>query len=803
MCHFSVPLSDEKAQKIIEKAFESSSFELRNVVCVITGLMGSGKTWLLSRLFKQIPPHQYTSTGIAMQSLRGLLHHIINVSFTSWEQFTHQQILEFLASLFYDLLPEIFSITDEAIFDPTQAAVASLAPLPFSSTIERPSDSTVSFEETPDYSPATESSTMQCMMDMVKAPKGPSTQEKLELVHMVDTGGQPELLETLPSLIQHSHLAILVLNLMFGLDEHPSIDYHEEGKAYKREIPSQYSNRQIIQKLASTLQAKRVSQNDEQCCCILVVATHRDCIPEDELEDRVKAFDTALRVILLPSSNEELICFSANQILFVLNLKNPENEDMVQLDLIRSKISESKAGELLKIPGSFLVFEQLLMEFAEKEVKRDILHLSECVLIGEKLKMNAEEVEAALIFFHRQFTLLYFHQVLPNLVFMRPQIPLDCINSIVRFSYKVGSGEIMGITDKLVSSLRDGIITEEILSHKQLTQCFIPGLYEPQHAINYLCHTFTLAPLIRDMTSGITPANIQSTPTVKREKKPYLMMSLRPNIADNDVQKHLAPSEIASLVVQFTNNCVPLGCFSKTISCLMTIYEWKLSRADNGSPQCLAHNAVSLYTPQAPGHIVLIDIGHSIQIHINIEKGIEPHNYSQLCFLVKETVFAAIKQVFELLNLTKITAIPMFFCPCHIEPHHTASAYMFQSQWFLRCSIAENNVGAAQSKHKVWLNTSIMEGSKPSLPKLLGLKIPQKVGSNFMQFGILLLNDEDCTLTDAIRNECHMKCEEIVRRILVEWVRGRGRAVTWKTLTDTLQQCDLATLADYIDTTYK
>ena len=36
------PLSDERAQRIIEKALESSSFNMRNVVSVITGLMGSG-----------------------------------------------------------------------------------------------------------------------------------------------------------------------------------------------------------------------------------------------------------------------------------------------------------------------------------------------------------------------------------------------------------------------------------------------------------------------------------------------------------------------------------------------------------------------------------------------------------------------------------------------------------------------------------------------------------------------------------------------------------------------------------------
>ena len=88
---------------------------------------------------------------------------------------------------------------------------------------------------------------MQSMLKLVKAPMGYSGQEMLELVHMIDTGGQPELLENLPSLLHHSHLIVLVLNIMFELDKYPSIDYHEEGKRYKRALPSQYTNRQIIQ----------------------------------------------------------------------------------------------------------------------------------------------------------------------------------------------------------------------------------------------------------------------------------------------------------------------------------------------------------------------------------------------------------------------------------------------------------------------------------------------------------------------------------------------------------------------------
>ena len=640
---------------------------------------------------------------------------------------------------------------------------------------------------------------MQSMVSKVKAPKSSSSQEILELVHMIDTGGQPEMLENLPSLIHHCHLIVLVLNLMLGLDEHPSIDYHEEGEAYKRASPSQFSNRQIMQKLASTLQAKRFYQqkafqkeqtqakhSSSLCFRLLVVATHRDCVPEGELETRVEAFDQALRDVLLPANDEELIIFSANQIPYVLNLKDPDKDDQTRLNLIRSEVSEGKVGEVVKTPGSFLVFEQILAEFASKTVKRDIISLTECQVIGEKLNMKPEEVEAALIFFHRQLTLLYFRHILPNLVFTKPQEPLECINAVVKFSYKVESGEVMGIPWKLALSLRDGIITEEILRHKQLTQCFIPGLYEPGDAIDLLCHTLTLAPLSREVQStpdSSDPATNTPPAPMKREKREYLMMCLQKPIPDKDLPQHLPlPSEIAPLVVQFTKNCVPLSCFSRTISCLLAMYDWKLSRGDKGLPKCLAHNVVSLYKPRTPGQIVLVDSGHSFQVHIRPGRGIDRNDMAKVCFQVKETLFTAIKQVFDILHLDGISASPAFSCPCERESlSHFASPDLFNSKWHLYCSITEECVGPATDRHLLWLDTPATETETPSLPKLLELDIHKDVGPNYKIFGTFLLRDKTGMVVEGIR-DCYRTPQNITLQILQEWLIGRGESITWQSL---------------------
>ena len=719
------------------------------------------------------------------------------MSLSSWEQFSHRNILEFLALLFREKMPS----ADVAQVSAEMASMKLSTPV---STNQQPESDTdfspfPTSQPPPDPHPTT--ATGQSMVKLVKAPKSSQSLSMLELIHMIDTGGQPEYMESMPCLIQSCHLALLVLNLMYGLDEYPPVHFHEKEKAYRRALPSQHTNRQIIQKLASTLQAKRYLRKDGQCFRLLVVGTHKDCV-QGSLTARVKAFDQALRDILLPACDAELIRFSGSEIPFVLNLKKPDDDDNIKLGLIQTKISESKVGEVINVPGSFLVFEQELVEFATKK-GRGVVSFDECLEVGEKLKMKSDVVQAALIFFHHQITFLYFRHVLPDLVFVKPQLPLDFINAVVRFNYKINSGEEKGVSQTLAASLRDGIITEEILGHKLLSKSFIPNLYEPHHAIDLLCHTFTLAPLSRVPQSKAGKSeNLQQT--TSREKMKYLMMSLRPAIPDKELPKYIpTSSEIAPLLVKFSKDCVPLSCFSSTISCLLAMYDWRLSRSEDGSPECLAHNVVSLYDPQLPGQIILLDAANHLEVHIRINKGIDRRILPKICFHTRDALFSAITKVFDTMQLSMIEISRAFLCPCgRFTSSHAASTYKFESEWFLRCSKTKETIAAAEEKHKMWLDIPLAELDKPSLPKLLRLNIPEDVGDNFRKFGTFLLNDENGALMDAIENDCNGRAHRITLKVLQEWMLGKGERTTWTVLVKTLNDCKLATLASKIQKEY-
>ena len=560
---------------------------------VITGLMGSGKTTLLYHLFGEPPPDLYTSTGVAEQSFRGLLHHILHLSAGTWERLSHKDIRELLAPLIRAGMREadVDALASRLMHDVNPTATTSVptnpldpAPSSTSATASVPSKTEASLPPTTlqQKSPSCQEIVPLVQLTASPCPTVPD-HLKLEMAHMIDTGGQPELMEVMPCLIHNADLAIALLNLEYSLSEHQQVDYHEKGVPYKRKrkTPSRLTGRDIILKLASTLHGKKSLHEPFR---LLIVATHRDCV-EGNLEARVETLNRELRSLLLPAFKKELLLFERpNKIAFVLDLKNPDDGDKRALELIQREVGKPGLGKTFETPTSFFVFEQDLLQFAECVAKRDILSLDECKMVGARLKMSQEMVVAALVLFHRQNTFLYFHNVLPNHVFIKPQVPLDIVNSIVAFSYN----KLQGVPAELSSQLENGIITEKLLSYDQISPHFQTGVYEVQDAIRLFCHTLTIAPLHHEED----PAH--PVPDSERE---YLMMCLKPSIPDQELHRYIpTSSDTVPLVVRFGSGCVPLGCFGSTISCLLSKYRWEVVRGEDGTPKCLAHNIVPLST---------------------------------------------------------------------------------------------------------------------------------------------------------------------------------------------------------------
>ena len=95
----------------------------------------------------------------------------------------------------------------------------------------------------------------------------------------------------------------------------------------------------------------------------------------------------------------------------------------------------------------------------------------------------------------------------------------------------------------------------------------------------------------------------------------------------------------------------------------------------------------------------------------------------------------------------------------------------------------------------------------PTLPQLStgprdGIRIIRRIGANYHSLGILLLKDNDGTITDAIITAHPHKPENITCDILSKWLQGQGRQpVTWATLMTVLHEIELSELAQDIAST--
>ena len=734
--------------------------------------MGSGKTWLLSRLFRIKPPDLYTSTGVAEKSFRGLMRRIAKIG--SFELLTLDQIFEFLAPLFRAGISEanVVSLAQSFIAmqasepsqPPSEEALTSSSVSPLA-TASPPSSSTSLL----DISSVEETPSSKAMKGLVRKAKSSKEALVLELLHMIDTGGQPEFMEVMPCLIHNSDLTILVLDLTKSLDAYPTLTFHDDGTAFKKPIVSPRTLRQIIQQLARTMQAKRGKKKGVKSSKFLVIGTHKDCVDKAKLSEVLSVLNEELKTIFLPAMEEELIVFGEGQIVCAVNLLHPDSDDEEAFDSIRDSIVSAGIGIEIDTPLCLFMFEQDVIKYAEEQKGKGrpvlVLSLEECLQVGARLKMGREMVQAALIYFHRHNVFLYFRQILPNLVFLDPQVPLDFVNAIVRFSYKAKSGAIGPLTAQQIRFCSEGILTEELLQHECLSTSFIPNLYEPRHALNLFQHIFTIAPLSEDSTAAepqIDPTTeeahrlpsksaetshsesakwsfarltrklfTKSPPKTLTEptqqplataaqsiplktatapgkapqvgKTEYLMMCLLPDKSQSEVHDCLpSTSRVSPLLVRFSNGCAPSGSFSNTVSCLISSFKWKISQRQRKT-ECLAHNIVTLQPQTIPIKVTLVNSTSYFEVHVNAGSTDDTplEEYSE----IRSTIFAALKKVFQTMQFDDIEVEPAFLCPCDLTPAHVATIFpesAVTTKSQLVCSETELGVGKLPWSHGVW-----------------------------------------------------------------------------------------------------
>ena len=715
---------EQKAAEKVKKALESVRLKQRNAVAAVVGVTGAGKTCALHCVFGLQPPKRYTSTGVAERSFRGLLHRIANMN--SFQLLSQQEIFSFLADAFSseeshvsftehlkEPRPQSGSTQELPTISSSTSTSVCLSTSPHTDTAAGSSSSPLNSQMSPnatnhkntfstDAVVIEKSFSTSAMTDFVQMTTRSKKAFVVDLLHMIDTGGQPEFMEVMPCLIHNSNLTVIVVDLTQSLDAYPKLALYRDGKGFRRPIASALTNRQIIQQFIHTMQAKRCSKRGGKHFKFMVIGTHRDRLWFTS--STLAAFNRELKSMFIPAFQQELIVYrSVDEILFPVNARNPNQDDENTFDRIRHSIRGAGIGIEIEIPPAFFMFEQDVQMHAEK-LDRDIFSLNECLKFGVLLNMSREVVVKALDYLHNNNIFLYFRDFLPDLVFLSPQVPLNFFNELVAFSYKVKSGNLSGLPAEFIMLLHDGIITEEMLRHESFSACFIPDLYQPRDALFLFQHIYTIA-LLKDeeVQSDTQSQAAQITALHEVKQNQYLMMSLLPVFSEKMVKKFIPWfCKIAPLVIRFTDDCVPNGVFSSTVSCLISTYNWRLCRTSRGSPDCLARNMIRLRDPSLPVAITLVNLTRHLEIHINTSK-VQEMIFSQICSSVCKTIFTAIEKVFKVMQFEDVEVQRAFLCPCKsFRLSHAAEVGHVSTTSFLTCSKTQYNIGSLQKKQLYW-----------------------------------------------------------------------------------------------------
>lgn len=318
--------------------------------------------------------------------------------------------------------------------------------------------------------------------------------------YFIDSGGQPAYRELLPLFSRAAALNIIAIDLTKGLDEKCGFEYRIGEKNLHINTEISYSNLKIIQSTISSeaiLKPIEVPYSDDtktpDCPYYLVIGTRK----KEAKEEDIKAMNETLKGCnfknIIPKNIRE------SEIIFPVDTLLPagsKEREEASVELCKV-ISNCNASMKIKMPIRLFAFE-ISLQAEAKEKGRRFLTKNEVVAIGERLQLNNEEdVKKALEYLHNVTIILYYPQVLPDVVFVDPKPILDVLSRLIAITY-VDLADLDSIAnpppppDARNYLSTSGCFKEELL-HIVGKSVFVHEQFQSSHMIALLKHLHIIA----------------------------------------------------------------------------------------------------------------------------------------------------------------------------------------------------------------------------------------------------------------------------------------------------------------------
>ena len=378
--------------------------------------------------------------------------------------------------------------------------------------------------------------------------------EILNIVTLLDTGGQPEYIHLLPTVNVHPMVTFVVHDLSKHLENQVLVEFSEHGKLIFEPYHLKYSNFDMIKFLMSSINdslertSSQVPQlvtipgknNQSYICC---VGTHADQVDYNVIQNT----DSQLTAMV-----EKLDCKAAvwlnkdDGVLFPVDNTTAGdnfNEDPIA-NLVRNKIDSLAAHkDVYELPITWMLFELELRQLCSND-DRAYISVQECAFIATTsgLIADEDEVRSALTYHHLLGVLLYYPEVdgLCDYVIVDHQWLFDRISSIVCFTFKHSNSNLHAKN----MLKHQGILTKELLQELDWKEEL-----KEQYFIALLVEMKIVAPIKREDGDG------------ENYFIPYILPPYSDQSKHEDMLSQYGFLQGEPLLIQFKSNLLPRGLF--------------------------------------------------------------------------------------------------------------------------------------------------------------------------------------------------------------------------------------------------
>ena len=545
----------------------------------------------------------------------------------------------------------VIEITDDTL-EHSQTNVPSKAALPI--TVDLKSSSSVSRLEL-----------LQVMESKTK-----SKPLHLHWIQFIDSGGQPQFHELLQAFIRNTSVVMIVLKLSESLDFFPEIAYYDRqtGLLCGNMYTSSLRNDQIIQRCIRTLSKDKQSR-------VLVVGTHLDLAHKspESIEDKNKRLLEMLTLAL----GKKLITRTSDKVVFPLNALTPGEDDRKVAGEIRGEIAKDKhLSEPYKVPIAWFLLEQDM-----QKLERSVVNLHTCYQLGSILHMTKTTVNAALDYFHELNIILYYPSILPNVVFVSPQVIVDKVTELIECSlYLRGrpESEEVDSDERWQTFIDHGELSVETLADPKFFKHFVPELFTPHQLLLVFQNLFIVAPI---------------SDTI------YFMPSLLPEILSEELEEYRPTTDIDSpVLVYFPDGCCPGGAF-----CCLCVY--LISKCGWKTEGKLFRNYLMFHVGCENHEVVIIDAFHYFEVYLNAP--------SYVAFEISSTILhhikSGLKEAATSLHQEEIRYHFAVLCPsnkestCDSSPH---AAVVSNTGQYWTCTKDPKFTGELDKQQATWFSHS-------------------------------------------------------------------------------------------------